>query len=167
LELLAATTAGPPGGATLLPGIWHGLATLTALVGFLLVGWLITMLRLDYSNTARRKTIGALWDVGTFWPRAVQPFAPPCYAERAVPELVDRILLLTGHCGSEPGDVASLHAQAGRPDLRRTRGLTVRPGPLLLTGYSQGSAIAPAVVAQLPAGVLPSVALLTLACPAQ
>ncbi len=41
------------------------------------------------------------------------------------------------------------------------------PGPLLLTGYSQGSVIAPAVVAQLPAEVLPDVALLTLACPAQ
>ena len=40
-------------------------------------------------------------------------------------------------------------------------------GPLLLTGYSQGSVIAPAVVAQLPADVLPEVALLTLACPAQ
>jgi hypothetical protein len=55
----------------------------------------------------------------------------------------------------------------GRADLGRTKGLTVPTGPLLLTGYSQGSVIAPAVVAQLPAGVLPDVALLTLACPAQ
>ena len=46
-------------------------------------------------------------------------------------------------------------------------GLTVPPGPLLLTGYSQGSVIAPAVIAQLPADVLPDVALLTLACPAR
>ena len=55
----------------------------------------------------------------------------------------------------------------GRADLGRTKGLTVPTGPLLLTGYSQGSVIAPAVVAQLPAEVLPDVALLTLACPAQ
>jgi hypothetical protein len=41
----------------------------------------------------------------------------------------------------------------------------VPPGPLLLTGYSQGSVIAPAVIAQLPQEVLPEVALLTLACP--
>jgi hypothetical protein len=167
LELYAAATAGPSGSPTLLPSVWQGAATFTALVGFLVVGLLVTLLRQDYTDTARRKTIGALWDVGTFWPRAVQPFAPPCYAERAVPEVVDRILLLTGHVGSEPDDVANLHAQAGRPDLPRTRGLTVRPGPLLLTGYSQGSVIAPAVVAQLPGSVLPSVALLTLACPAQ
>ena len=41
------------------------------------------------------------------------------------------------------------------------------PGPLLLTGYSQGSVIAPAVIAQLPPEILPEVALLTLACPAR
>ena len=88
------------------------LATFTALVGFLVVGLLVTLLRLDYSNTAQRKTIGALWDVGTFWPRAVHPLAPPCYAERAVPEVVDRIRLLTGHV---------------RKRVRR-RGLPSRPG---------------------------------------
>ena len=38
---------------------------------------------------------------------------------------------------------------------------------MLLTGYSQGSVIAPAVVAQLSPKVLPDVALLTLACPAR
>ena len=63
--------------------------------------------------------------------------------------------------------MAYLHAQAGQPDLERTAGLTVPPGPLLLTGYSQGSVIAPAVIAQLPAEVLRDVALLTLACPAR
>jgi hypothetical protein len=173
-ELRAATTAGPAGHPTLLPGLWHGLATLIALVGFLVAGLLVALLRMDYSNTDRRKTIGALWDVGTFWPRAVHPLAPPCYAERAVPEIVDRIRLLTGRYGNESDDygneshdAACLHAEAGQPDLPRTRELTVPAGPLLLTGYSQGSVIAPAVIAQLPADVLPSVALLTLACPAQ
>jgi hypothetical protein len=80
---------------------------------------------------------------------------------------VDRIRLLTGHISDDPCDVATLKYQAGLPDLGRTTGLTVPTGPLLLTGYSQGSVIAPAVVAQLPADVLPEVALLTLACPAQ
>jgi hypothetical protein len=84
-----------------------------------------------------------------------------------VPEVVDRIRLLTGHFTKEPTDIAYLKNQAGLPNLERTIGLTVPPGPLLLTGYSQGSVIAPAVIAQLPTEVLPEVALLTLACPAR
>jgi hypothetical protein len=138
-----------------------------SLIAIAVAGWLVTLLRQDYSDPAKRKTIGALWDVGTFWPRAVHPLAPPCYAERAIPEVVDRIRLLTGHISHDPDDVANLKYQAGLPDLGRTKGLTVATGPLLLTGYSQGSVIAPAVVAQLPPEVLPEVALLTLACPAQ
>jgi hypothetical protein len=146
---------------------WHGLAAVVSLIAIAVAGWLVTLLRQDYSDPARRKTIGALWDVGTFWPRAVHPLAPPCYAERAIPEVVDRIRLLTGHISHDADDVANLKYQAGLQDLGRTKGLTVPTGPLLLTGYSQGSVIAPAVVAQLPAEVLPDVALLTLACPAQ
>jgi hypothetical protein len=41
----------------------------------------------------------------------------------------------------------------------------VYPSPVLITGYSQGSLIAPAVVAQLPPRAIDKVALLTLACP--
>jgi hypothetical protein len=166
-ELAAAIAAGPDGHPALLAGWWHGLATLTALVGILVAGWLVTLLRMAYSDATSRKTIGALWDVATFWPRAVHPLAPPCYGERAVPEVVDRIRLLTGHITADGDDAAYQHALAGQPDLGRTEGLTVPPGPLLLTGYSQGSIIAPAVIAQLPAKVLGNVALLTLACPAQ
>ena len=166
-ELFAAVDAGPAGNPALLAGWLRGLASLVALVGVLVAGWLVALLRQAYSDPAKRKSIGALWDVGTFWPRAVHPLAPPCYAERAVPEVVDRIRLLTGHVTTKPDDVAYLHALAGQPNLERTRRLTVPPGPLLLTGYSQGAVIAPAVIAQLPEAVLPDVALFTLACPAR
>jgi hypothetical protein len=166
-EIAAVSSAGASGHPSRLYDAWHGAAAVVSLIAIAVAGWLVTLLRQAYSDPAKRKTIGALWDVGTFWPRAVHPLAPPCYAERAVPEVVDRIRLLTGHFTHEPDDIAYLKLQAELPDLERTRHLTVPPGPLLLTGYSQGSVIAPAVIAQLPAEVLPEVALLTLACPAR
>jgi hypothetical protein len=126
-------------------GLLHEIASIVSFVTVALAAWLVGLLRSAYSNASQRKTIGALWDVATFWPRAVHPFAPPCYAERAIPEVVDRVLLLMG---------APDQALAGQQELAGQYGLTVPCGPVLLTGYSQGSIIAPAVAAQLPPDVL-------------
>ena len=143
-------------------GLLHEIAAIVSFVTVALAVWLVGLLRSAYSNAPKRKTIGALWDVATFWPRAAHPFAPPCYGERAIPEVVDRVLLLMGLD-------ASGQAQPGQGELARQYGLTVPCGPVLLTGYSQGSIIAPAVAAQLPPAMLsePGFALLTLACPAR
>ncbi|GIH26440.1 hypothetical protein Aph01nite_47500 [Acrocarpospora phusangensis] len=73
-----------------------------------------------YRLPGLRRTVGVLWDVSTFWPRATHPFAPPCYSERVVPELLTRVNHLTG------------------------TGHTV-----VISGHSQGSVIAAAVVLQL------------------
>ncbi|MFD5882754.1 hypothetical protein [Streptomyces yangpuensis] len=93
--------------------------------------------RRAYRDPAARRTIGILWDVGTFWPRAAHPFAPPCYAERAVPDLTWRMAGWTGRTG----------------------------GRLVISGHSQGSVLAAAAVWQLPPPVRRRVALLTYGSP--
>ncbi len=162
VEIVALVTAAQASRLHITAGLLHQIATVISLLTVALAGYLVGLLRAAYSNPAQRKTIGALWDVATFWPRAVHPFAPPCYGERAIPEVVDRVLLLMGP--NVPGQ-----ALPGQRELADQYRLTVECGPVLLTGYSQGSIIAPAVAAQLPLEVLegPDFALLTLACPAR
>ncbi|MFI9246539.1 hypothetical protein ACIGXF_29145 [Streptomyces sp. NPDC053086] len=103
-------------------------------LGFLLF---VTWGRRAYKDASARRTIGILWDVGTFWPRAAHPFAPPCYAERAVPDLTWRMATW----------------------IRRTG------GRLVLSGHSQGSVLAAAAAWQLPPSVRGRVALLTYGSP--
>jgi hypothetical protein len=103
-------------------------------VGFLLF---VTWGRRAYKDASARRTIGILWDVGTFWPRAAHPFAPPCYAERAVPDLTWRMATWT-----------------------RTTG-----GRLVISGHSQGSVLAAAAAWQLTPSVRGRVALLTYGSP--
>ncbi|MEH0819826.1 MULTISPECIES: hypothetical protein [unclassified Micromonospora] len=102
-----------------------------ALVGGLLVGGLFA-----HGRAGFRRYVGVLWDLGTFWPRAAHPFAPPCYTDRAVPELTYRICRLA----------------------RRYDGV-------VLSGHSHGSVILAASVLRLPAEVRRRVALLTYASP--
>jgi hypothetical protein len=72
-----------------------------------------------WNDPTRRRTIGTLWDVGTFWPRSYHPLSPPCYTERAIPELQRRMWWL--------------HANGGR---------------VMLTAHSQGTVLAAAALVQ-------------------
>lgn len=90
-------------------------------------------------NPGRRRLIGILWDVLTFWPRWFHPFAPPSYTTRAEPQLGSRIERLVRGEG---------------PD--RT---------VLVSGHSQGSVIAVATVARLQPEVRARTALLTFGSP--
>ncbi|MGW0911698.1 hypothetical protein ACWD1Z_08100 [Streptomyces sp. NPDC002784] len=103
-------------------------------LGFILF---VTWGRRAYKDASARRTIGILWDVGTFWPRAAHPFAPPCYAERAVPDLTWRMATWTRATG----------------------------GRLVLSGHSQGSVLAAAAAWQLHPTVRKRVALLTYGSP--
>ncbi|HEX4815280.1 MAG TPA: hypothetical protein VFV66_21270 [Nonomuraea sp.] len=110
-------------------GSW---AMVAVVVGMVLVG------RRTYHDSRLRRTVGILWDVCTFWPRAVHPLAPPCYTERVVPELMARVgrlarterdqVVLSGH---SQGSViaAALVLQLG-PELRRRVGLLTHGSPL-------------------------------------
>ncbi|WP_238425105.1 hypothetical protein [Micromonospora parastrephiae] len=89
-----------------------------------------------YRTAWFRRHVGILWDLGTFWPRAAHPFAPASYADRAVPELVDRITQLAErHTG------------------------------VLLCGHSHGSVLLALAVLRLPPRVRQRVALLTYGSP--
>ncbi|MER5427754.1 hypothetical protein [Streptomyces sp. NPDC002588] len=103
-------------------------------LGFILF---VTWGRRAYKDASARRTIGILWDVGTFWPRAAHPFAPPCYAERAVPDLTWRMATWTRATG----------------------------GRLVISGHSQGSVLAAAAAWQLKPSDRSRVALLTYGSP--
>ncbi|MER5307622.1 hypothetical protein ABT034_07515 [Streptomyces sp. NPDC002773] len=117
------------------------LASATQALGSWMIGFgfllFVTWGRRAYRDASARRTIGILWDVGTFWPRAAHPFAPPCYAERAVPDLTWRMNSWTRSTG----------------------------GRLVISGHSQGSVLAAAAVWQLPPATRGRVALLTYGSP--
>ncbi|MGW2829787.1 hypothetical protein [Streptomyces sp. NPDC001286] len=119
----------------------HGTAQTAQALGSWLIGvgfiLFVTWGRRAYKDASARRTIGILWDVGTFWPRAAHPFAPPCYAERAVPDLTWRMATWTRATG----------------------------GRLVISGHSQGSVLAAAAAWQLKPSDRKRVALLTYGSP--
>ncbi|MGW0731968.1 hypothetical protein [Streptomyces sp. NPDC002851] len=123
------------------PAFIEGAAHTAQALGSWLIGFgfilFVTWGRRAYRDPSARRTIGILWDVGTFWPRAAHPFAPPCYAERAVPDLTWRIATWT----REPGR------------------------HLVISGHSQGSVLAAAAAWQLRPSVRRRIAVLTYGSP--
>ena len=76
-----------------------------------------------------RKAVGVIWDLTTFWPRAAHPLAPPCYAERVVPELHIRTRWVLDKPDRDDADL--------------------KPNQVIVSGHSQGSLIVLAMVSRL------------------
>jgi hypothetical protein len=112
------------------------LSTLTAfgtwIMGLFALG-IVVLAWNSYRNPALRRTVGILWDVGSFFPRAAHPLAPPSYGERAIPDLEQRVATLTA-----------------APSSR-----------VVLSGHSQGSVMVVATVLQLAPETAERVDLLT------
>lgn len=115
-----------PGGPLITFSTWFlGLMPLIFILG----------VRRGEKNPDLRKKMGILWDVLTVWPRHYHPFAPPCYAERAIPDLQKRIIALTEN------------------------------GKVILSGHSQGAVLSVMTLLQLPAEIRSRVALVTYGSP--
>jgi hypothetical protein len=137
------------------------LTTSTWLAAALPIGVLI-LLRQGWRSLDSRRHIGVVWDVGTFWPRAYHPLAPPSYAERAVPDLQRRLWYLREHRGVA---VLAAHSQGSviaaaallQKDCRPPDdhvGLVTFGSPLSkLYGWAFPAYFGPSVLARLRAGV--------------
>ncbi len=123
------------GDLPVLPAGWWSWSYTLAIwtLNLLPIAAMLYMRRALREPLAGRK-IGMIWDVATFWPRWYHPFAPPSYAERAVPELEMRVRQLT-----QPPN---------------SRGV-------VLSGHGQGSVLAMAVLLRLPDRHLRRIALVT------
>ena len=106
---------------------WRGLTVAGSRAIALFAVGLVAVARMSYNNATTRRRVGIVWDIATFWPRHAHPLAPPCYAERAVPELGSRIAELTN----------------GDPRSTDPRDHT---SPVVVSAHSQGSVIAVAAL---------------------
>jgi hypothetical protein len=91
-------------------------------------------------NRQTREMLGMLWDVMSFFPRRFHPLAPPCYAERAVIDVRNRLIHTT-----TLGDT-------GRNNAARRAGVSpgeVPANDVILVAHSEGSLIATAALLSL------------------
>ena len=99
-------------------------------------------------DTGIARIIGNIWDVLTYWERDFHPFAVPCTAERAVPELRARI----EWCVSKGGSLTiAAHSQGSMLAVEALATAELR-GPVRLVTFGSpiGSLYAPTWPAHIP-----------------
>jgi hypothetical protein len=104
--VVGVVVGGAPWDLGLAPGFVRGLGNVGLYVCLgLALGLLAIGARLR-SSAGLRRGVGVVWDLSTFWPRVAHPFAPPCYSERVVPQIAERVedalgsgarVVLSGH----------------------------------------------------------------------
>jgi hypothetical protein len=139
------------GGGTVDPvavGVW-------LIVGLLIA--LVVLGALAFRVPKTRKSVGIIWDIGSFWPRDVHPLAPPCYAERTVPEIAMRleahVQMVAGSAEPAAADRAAAEPAAAEP--------AAAPGLVVLAAHSQGTVISMATLLGPARGAANRTALLT------
>lgn len=110
-------------------------AVVLAALGVVLFGALI-----GGGVKGKARPFGLLWDLVAVLPRAAHPFGPPCYAERAVPELVDRCQWWLKDDGAD-----AARSTPEKKGWERRRGDRV-----VLSAHSLGSVLAVATIFALP-----------------
>jgi pimeloyl-ACP methyl ester carboxylesterase len=137
MAVLAAVYLSEEGGYDSLPGYSPTITRASVFITLSLATGLVAVAVQAYRDRQMRRVVAVLWDVITFWPRANHPLTPPCYAERTVPELLDRLRVLVSD-----------------PDTR-----------VVIAAHSQGTVIAAATLLQHDDDTRDRVALLTFGSP--
>ncbi|CAM5430330.1 hypothetical protein [Leifsonia shinshuensis] len=115
--------------------------------------------------TTKERPIGVMWDLMCFLPRAGHPFGPPCYAERVIPELRDRIVAwLEADIAKDAGSVQDRRTaeQRARDELRALT--TWQRRKVVFSAHSLGAVLAVSTIFTLGADTtdgLKNVGLLT------
>lgn len=137
MAVLAVWYLSDRGGYQSLPGYSPTITRASVFITLSLATGLVLVAVQAYRDRQMRRVVAVLWDVITFWPRANHPLTPPSYAERTVPELLDRIRVL----------------------------LTDVDTRVVLAAHSQGTVIAAATLLQHDDDTRERVALLTFGSP--
>ncbi|SFR95056.1 hypothetical protein SAMN04487846_1084 [Microbacterium sp. cf046] len=132
-----------------LTGFWRDVIVAALDVGMFSLAWigiiLVGVLAAGATSGGSRP-LGIVWDITCFLPRTGHPFGPPCYAERAVPEIAGRLhhwlsqddthrAILAAHSMGAVLSVSALGLLASSADTRRnlhriallTFGVQLRP----------------------------------------
>jgi hypothetical protein len=101
--LVLAVVWTPPAGFVNL-GLWA-----TVLLWGVLLGRVLTS-----DESSPNRPVAMIWDLMCFLPRSAHPFGPPCYAERAVPEIAARMDAWLRGDGLPPSTAGSVDASGRR-----------------------------------------------------